>query len=67
MPCEQAKEFLRRHEVPFEEVHVEDLDDPMGELRALTGWAMATPTLVIDNEARVGFDPEWIRERLGID
>ena len=36
----------------------------MGELRAVTGGPMATPTLVIDGDVRVGFDPEWIDEKL---
>ena len=67
MACEQAKEFLRQNGILFDEVRIEDLDDPMGALRAVTGGPMATPTVVIGDEARVGFEPDWIRERLGLD
>ena len=67
MPCEQAKEFLRLHDVAFEEIHIEDFDDPMGELRAVTGGPAATPTVVVDGEVIVGFDADWLGERLGID
>ena len=67
MPCDYAKEFLREHGVEFDDIRVEDLDEPFEAIRAHTGGPIGTPTVVIDGEARVGFDPSWIRERLGID
>ena len=51
----------------FEEVRVEDLDDPIEDLRAVTGGPAATPTITIGDETKIGFDPDWIRERLGLD
>ena len=41
------------------------LDNPMETLRRITGGMVATPTVVIGDEAKVGFDPAWIQERLG--
>ena len=52
--------------MPFEAIDVTELDDPMGYLRELTGGPIATPTVVIDGEARVGFDQEWMEEKLGL-
>ena len=48
----------------FREIDVTTLDDPGGELRALTGGMVATPTVVIGKDARVGYNPEWMSERL---
>ena len=39
----------------------------MAALHAVTGGPMATPTVAIGDESRVGFDPDWIRERLGLE
>ena len=66
MPCELAKEFLRARGIDFEAVQIEDLDEPYQAIRAQTGGLIGTPTVVIGGEARVGFDPEWMAERLGI-
>ena len=38
----------------------------MGQLREVTGGPLATPTIVIDGDAKVGFDREWIEEKLGL-
>ena len=43
------------------------LENARAELAKLTGGAFATPTVVIDGEARVGFDPDWMGERLGLE
>ena len=66
MPCEEAKEFLARHGIDFEDIDITELEDPRGELSAITGGPFGTPTIVIDGEARLGFDPAWIREKLGL-
>ncbi len=36
----------------------------METLRRITGGMVATPTVVIGGEAKVGFDPEWMESRL---
>lgn len=60
----QAKEFLSRKQVEFEYIELDDLDDPLGTIRAITGGHVATPVVVIDDEFIVGFDPGWIEARL---
>lgn len=67
MPCDLAKEFLRANNVEFDDVNVQDLADPGETIRAHTGGPIGTPTVVIQNEARVGFDPQWMSDRLGLD
>ena len=59
-----AKEFLSRHGVDFEYIEITTLDDPLGTLRAITGGPVATPVVVVGDEHIVGFDPDWLRERL---
>ncbi len=66
MPCDLAKEFLRAHGVEFDDISVDDLADAWETIRALTGGPFGTPTVVIEGEARVGFDPAWMGERLGL-
>ncbi len=61
------KEFLHRHGIPFEAIQVEDLADPVEAIRVDTDGLTGTPAVVIDSEARIGFDPEWMRLQLGID
>lgn len=65
MPCEKVKEFLSRKQVQFETVDVSTLDDPMGTLRAITGGAVGTPTLVVGDEFTMGYDEAWLTERFG--
>lgn len=61
-----AKEFLRAHSVEFDDVKLGDLADPRKTICAHTGGPYGTPTVVIQNEARVGFDPQWMSEQLGL-
>jgi len=60
----EAKEFLSRKQVDFEYIEVNDLDDPLGTIRAITGGHVATPVVVIGDEFIMGFDPDWIEARL---
>jgi hypothetical protein len=39
----------------------------METIRAQTGGPIGTPTVVIQGETRVGFDPQWMSDRLGLD
>lgn len=50
----------------FKEIDVTAMEDARGEIGSMTGGAFATPTVVIGEEARVGFHPEWMRDRLGL-
>lgn len=60
----QAKEFLSRQEVDFEYIEIATLADPLTTLREITGGHVATPVIVIGDEHIVGFDADWIAERL---
>ncbi len=40
------------------------LDDAFGTLRSITGGQVGTPTVVIGDEFRIGFDPAWIEAHL---
>ena len=51
----------------FKEVDVSTLEDPRSAIMSLTGGAFVTPVVVIDDEVRMGFDPDWMRQRLGLD
>lgn len=60
------KEFLHQHDVAFEGHDIVDLPDGLERIREATGGPVGTPTVIIDGEARIGFDPEWMSERLGL-
>jgi glutaredoxin-like protein NrdH len=63
-PCDAVKDFLRRHEVPFEARNVTDNPDYLAELR---GWnTLATPCVIIDGQRVRGFDRQRISELLGL-
>jgi glutaredoxin len=57
-PCYAAKQFLTARGVPFEYKDVQAL----GELLALK--SRSTPTLVVDGEVMIGFDPERLETML---
>ncbi len=60
----QAKEFLSRKQVAFEYIETSTLANPVETIRAVTGGALGTPVMVIDDDFIVGFDPAWIDARL---
>jgi len=62
-----VKEFLHQHGVAFEGHDVADLPDGLERIRAATGGAVGTPAVVIAGEARIGYDPKWMSERLGLE
>ncbi len=67
MPCELVKEFLHRQGVAFEAIDVGDLSDAYDRIRRHTGGPIGTPAVIIDDEARIGFDPDWMTARLGLE
>ena len=48
----------------FVEIDITQLEDPWTTLREITGGPIATPVVVIGDEFLLGFDPQWIEERL---
>lgn len=61
------KEFLHEHEVAFEAVDVGEDPDALDRIRAHTGGTIGTPTVVIGDEARIGFHPDWMTQRLELE
>ena len=60
------KEFLHEHDVAFHGIDVGDTPDALDRIREHTGGAVGTPTVVIGNEARIGFQPDWMAHKLGL-
>lgn len=66
--CDKEKEFLKEHNIEFEEVNVMEDQEAAKELNEKTG-ATGVPVTVIDNnfdEAIIGFDEQKLREKLNI-
>ena len=63
LPCEAVKMFLKSRKAKFEERCVTYDDDARKEL-AQRYNSRSTPTVVIDNEVVVGFDPERLDQLL---
>jgi glutaredoxin-like YruB-family protein len=61
-PCYAAKQFLTARGVPFEYKDVQADAQALGELLALK--SRSTPTLVVDGEVMIGFDPERLETML---
>ncbi|MEK6775678.1 MAG: ferredoxin-thioredoxin reductase catalytic domain-containing protein [bacterium] len=68
--CRRLKEFLRRHDVSFDYVDIdrlsgEDRDVQKEKAHRLSGgWDI--PVVQVGAEVRVGFDPDWLAEALGL-
>jgi len=62
-----VKEFLHRHGVAFEAIDISGLADAYDRIRQHTGGPIGTPAVIIDGEARIGFDPDWMTARLGLE
>ena len=60
------KEFLHRHGIDFNAIDVGELADASEKIRRETGGMVGTPAVIIGAEARIGYDPQWMRRRLGI-
>lgn len=63
LPCEAVKLFLRDRKARFEERSVEADEDVVRELQEKYN-SQSTPTVVIDDQIVIGFDPERIDELL---
>jgi glutaredoxin len=63
LPCEAVKMFLKSRKARFEERCVTYDDDARAEL-AQKYNSRSTPTVVIDGEVVVGFDPERLDQLL---
>ena len=63
LPCEAVKLFLKDRNVKFEVRCVTDDEDALHEL-AEKYKSRSIPTVVIDDEVVIGFDPERLDELL---
>jgi glutaredoxin len=63
LPCEAIKMFLRDRRAKYEERSVESNEDIVRELKEKYN-SRSTPTVVIDDEVVIGFDPERVDELL---
>lgn len=64
LPCEAVKMFLKSRKAKFEERCVTYDNDALQELAEKYN-SRSTPTVVIDDEVVVGFDPELLDQLLG--
>jgi glutaredoxin 3 len=63
LPCEAVKLFLQDRKARFEERSVEDDQDVVRELQENYD-SQSTPTVIIDDQIVIGFDPERLDELL---
>jgi glutaredoxin len=63
LPCEAVELFLQDRKARFEERSVEDDQDVVRELQEKYN-SQSTPTVVIDDQIVIGFDPERLDELL---
>ena len=63
LPCEAVKLFLQDRKARFEERSVEDDQDVVRELQEKYK-SQSTPTVIIDDQIVIGFDPERLDELL---
>ncbi len=63
--CKKAKDFLKQHDVKFEDVDVSADHERQHEMIEKSGQ-MGVPVLDIDGQIIVGFDVEKIKAALGI-
>jgi glutaredoxin-like YruB-family protein len=63
-PCTAAKRFLAGRGVEFEYKDVQADPAALRELVALN--SRSTPTIVVDEEVMIGFDPDRLDQMLGV-
>ncbi|MBW4027480.1 glutaredoxin family protein [Acidipila rosea] len=61
-PCFAAKHFLKEHGAGFEYKDVST--DPVAMRELMDLGSRSTPTIVVDSEVMIGFDPERLEQLL---
>ena len=63
-PCDWVKTYLNERGVPFT---VRDVSSDSSARKELVGKykSRSTPTVVVDEEVMIGFDPDRLQEMLG--
>lgn len=63
-PCEWVMDFLKRHDVPFES---RDIREDRAAMRDLVeAGIQSTPALFVDGNWLIGFEPEILKDVLGL-
>ena len=65
--CRTVKVFLKQHEVPFEEIDIEENPEYGPMIEKLTGGYRTVPTLKIGDDYYVNPTRHRLRELLGLD
>lgn len=63
--CKRAKEFLKEHQVEFQEIDVAGNREAAEEMIEKSGQ-MGTPVIVIDGTIIVGFKPDVMEKELNL-
>jgi glutaredoxin-like YruB-family protein len=63
-PCDWVKTYLTERGIPFT---VRDVSSDFSAQKELVGKykSRSTPTIVVDEEVMIGFDPDRLEEMLG--
>jgi len=61
--CELAKDFLRKHNINFEEINVEEDQEAIEKLVKKSGQT-GVPVIEIGKEIIIGFDKERLKRAL---
>ncbi|MFH1972558.1 MAG: glutaredoxin domain-containing protein [archaeon] len=64
--CVLAKDFLKEHNIEFEEINVAQ-DQEKARAMVEKSGQMGVPVIEIDGEMVIGFDKDKIKELLGIE
>jgi glutaredoxin 3 len=63
--CIRVKNYLKEHDVPFENIDVSSDEKGLGEMIKISGQ-MGVPVISIDGDTIVGFDQEKLEAKLGL-
>ena len=63
--CQKAKEFLRENNIAFQDLSVAGDQAARREVIAKTN-KMTVPVVEIDGEITVGYNENWLRQKLGL-
>ena len=63
--CRRAKEFLKANNIPFQDFDVASDKNAREEMIKKTGQ-LGVPVIDIDGDITVGFDENWLRQKLNL-
>ena len=63
--CKKTKQFLDDHKVSYQSIDVASDKAGRDEMVSKTGQ-LAVPVVEVDGEVTVGFDENWIKQKLNL-